>query len=363
MSSMRATRTPSAPRAAGPPARVVLVTGVARYLGARLAAALHADPGIKRVIGTDATPPAMSLGGADFVRAGIRGTEVGEIISSGDVDTVVHLNLVTEAPGGRGAVKETNVIGTMHLLAACQRARRLRRLVVRSSATVYGCSAGDPAVFAEDDQPVARPRSGYARDLVEVEEYVAGLARQRPDLAITMARFASFLGPSVDSPLTRYFESPVVPTVLGFDPRLQFIHEDDGVEALRRLTIEDHPGTYNVAGHGVMLLSQAVRQAGRTAVPLPQPALRAAGGLGRRFGMSADVPPDLLTLLRYGRVLDTRKLVTELSWQPRYGSSAAFADFVRARGLGHGGPLELFDQLAGGLDMTPRTGAGQAGGR
>jgi UDP-glucose 4-epimerase len=360
----RASGAPSRTRAAAPSARAVLVTGASRYLGARLVNALQSEPGIRRVIGVDTTAPTAPLGRAEFVRADIRDTTVGEIISSAEVDTVVHLNLVTAATGGRPAVKEINVIGTMQLLAACQRSARLRRLVVRSSAAVYGCSAGDPAVFGEDDQPVDPPRSGYARDVVEVEDYVRGLARRRPDLSVSTLRFASFLGPSVDSPLTRYFLSPLVPTVLGFDPRLQFVHEDDGVEVLRRMTTEDHPGTYNVAGDGVLLLSQAVRRAGRTAVPLPQPALRGAGGLGRRFGMSAAVPDDLLGLIRYGRVVDTSRLAADLAWRPKYGSAAAFADFVRARGRGPGRQLELFDQLTEGIHaVRAASRAGEAGGR
>lgn len=347
-----ATRTssaPSVPPAAGSPTRVVLVTGVSKYLGARLANVLRSEPGIRRVIGVDATPPSASLGEVEFVRADLRGAAVGEIISSAEVDTVVHLNLVTGATGGRPAMKEINVIGTMQLLAACQRSARLRRLVVRSSGTVYGCSAGDPAVFGEDDPPVEAPRSGYARDVAEVEEYVRGLVRRRPDVAVSTLRFASFLGPSVDSPLTRYFLSPLVPTVLGFDPRLQFVHEDDGVEVLRRMTVEEHPGTYNVAGDGVLLLSQAIRRAGRTVVPLPQAALRGAGGVGSRFGMSASVPDDLFGLIRYGRVLDTSRLAGELGWRPKFGSPDAFADFVRARGRGRGRQLEIFDQLAEGI--------------
>ena len=95
-----------------------------------------------------------------------------------------------------------------------------------------------------------------------------------------MLRFANFMGPGVDSPLTRYFTQPVLPTVLGFDPRLQFVHEDDAVEVLRRMAEEDHPGTFNVAGDGVLLLSQCARRAGRPSLPLPSPAVQLLGDHG-----------------------------------------------------------------------------------
>lgn len=330
-------------------ARVVLVTGVSRFLGARVANTLQADPGIERVIGVDTVPPATSLGRTEFVRVDIRTPGIAKLISAAAVDTVVHLNLVTTQIGPRAKMKELNVIGTMQLLAACQRSPHMRKLVVRSSAAVYGSSPMDPAVFAEHDEPIEAPSSGYAKDAVEVESYVRGLHRRRSGLTISMLRFANFLGPEVDSPLTRYLRMPVVPTVLGFDPRLQFVHVDDGIEALRRMTVEDHPGTFNAAGDGVLLLSQALRRAGRPTVPLPGPSMQVLGDVGRRFAGLSGFSPELLRWLTYGRVVDTSRLVGELDWRPKYTSEAAFADFVHAHDLGGGAPLAIFDRLTGAL--------------
>lgn len=330
-------------------ARVVLVTGVSRFLGARVANALQADPGIERVIGVDTVPPAASLGRTEFVRVDIRTPGIAKIIASAEVDTVVHLSLVTSPSVPRAKVKELNVIGTMQLLAACQRSPDMRKLVVRSSAAVYGSSPMDPAVFTERDEPVEAPTSGYAKDAVEVEGYVRGLRRRRSDLTVSVLRFANFLGPGVDSPLTRYLRLPVVPTVLGFDPRLQFVHEDDGVEVLRRMTVEDHPGFFNVAGDGVLLLSQALRRAGRPYLPVPSPSLSVLGDMGRRFAGMSGFSPELLRWLTYGRVIDTSALVRELAWRPKHSSVAAFADFVTAQGFGCGAPVQLFDRLAAAL--------------
>ncbi len=325
--------------------RVVLVTGVSRFLGARVADALQADPGIDRVIGVDTVPPERPLGRTEFVRIDIRTPSIAKIINAAEVDTVVHLNLVTMTSAARVKAKEANVIGTMQLLAACQRSSAMRKIVVRSSAAVYGSSGHDPAVFTEDDEPVSPPAYGYAKDAVEVEGYVRGLARRRSDLAVSILRFANFLGPSVDSPLSRYFHMPVVATVLGFDPRLQFIHEDDGVELLRRMAIENHPGTFNVAGDGVVLLSQALRRAGRPILRLPAPAVQTLGDLGRRTGGLKGFSPELLRWLTYGRVIDTDRLAAELAWRPKYSSEEAFADFADTQGLGQGLPMGLFDRL------------------
>jgi UDP-glucose 4-epimerase len=326
-------------------ARVVLVTGVSRFLGARVANTLQADPRIERVIGVDTVPPATSLGRTEFVHVDIRTPSIAKVISSAEVDTVIHLNLVTSPSVPRAKVKEFNVIGTMQLLAACQRSPDTRKLVVRSSAAVYGSSPMDPAVFAEDDEPVEVPTSGYAKDAVEVEGFVRGLCRRRSDLTVSVLRFANFLGPGVDSPLTRYLRMPIVPTVLGFDPRLQFVHEDDGVEVLRRMTVEDHPGTFNVAGDGVLLLSQALRRAGRSYLPLPSPSIAAVGDAGRRFAGLSGFSPELLRWLTYGRVLDTARLEAELSWSPKHTTEAAFADFVSAQLPSRSAPLRLIERL------------------
>jgi UDP-glucose 4-epimerase len=315
--------------------RVVLVTGVSRYLGARVARVLQADPDVERVIGVDVVPPPEDLGGTDFVRADIRNPVIAKVISSAEVDTVVHLAVVASplGAGGRSSMKEINVIGTMQLLAACQKSPSVQRLVVRSSAAVYGASPRDPALFSEDMEPRGLPRSGYAKDVFEVEGYVRGFGRRRPDVDVTLLRFANFLGPTVDNPFTRYFTMPVVPTVLGYDPRLQFLHEDDGREVLRRVVVEHHPGTFNVAGDGVLLLSQAARRAGRPTLPIPAPTTTVVGQMIRRAGL-VDVSPEQLGVLMHGRAVDTTRLKRELGCVPAHTTAQAFDAFLAARGTG-----------------------------
>ncbi|MDF5754924.1 NAD-dependent epimerase/dehydratase family protein [Spongiactinospora sp. TRM90649] len=342
--------------------RTVLVTGVAGHIGARVASVLAADPEISRVIGVDTVPPpspasdgGLALGGVplgrtEYVKVDLRSPDITQVIAAADIDTVVHVNLVSTPSGeaGRAQMKEHNVIGTMQLLGACQRSPLVRRVVVRSTTAVYGSSARDPAVFTEDADPPEPPSHGYAKDAVEIEGYVRGFARRRPDVAVTTLRFANFMGPGVDSPLTRYFSQPVLPTVFGFDPRLQFVHEDDGVEVLRRTAMEDHPGTFNVAGEGVLLLSQCVRRAGRPSVPVPSPAFGLLSEVARRVGL-VDFSPEQIRLMCHGRAVDTTRLPAELGWKPKFTTAAAFDDFLRSR------------HLTGGLGEWARTIARETG--
>ena len=314
--------------------RVVLVTGVSRHLGSHMARTLTGDPDVERVVGVDVAPPTGDIGGADFVRADIRNPTIGKVIATAGVDTVVHMGVIAtpRQAGGRTPMKEINVIGTMQLLAACQRAASVRTLVVRSSTAVYGADPADPAVFTEDMEPHHLPSSGWAKDCVEVESYVRGLARRRPDLVVTTLRLANVLGPSGSTMMAQYFSLPVVPTVLGHDARLQFLHEDDAVEVLRRACVEQHPGTFNVAGDGVVMLSQAIRRAGRIPVPVLPPLVGLVGQWVRARGF-ADFSPEQVRFLTHGRVVDTTRLRQDFGYAPRWTTQEALADFVDARRL------------------------------
>jgi UDP-glucose 4-epimerase len=357
-------------------ARTVLITGVSGYLGDEVAGVLRHEPEIARLIevaepdtvGDHGGPaqarqehpgddragqdrPADGDGPADpprdadelVVRIDARTAEIGDIINATGADTVVHLGVATtpRSAGGRASMKETNIIGAIQLLNACQRSPSVRKLVVRSSTAVYGTSPGDPAVFTEDVEP--RASHGYAKDILEIERYVRGLARRRPDITVSVLRFVNFLGRRVGSPLTRYFMLPVTPTVLGYDPRIQFVDITDAAEVIRRMVLEDHRGTFNVTGRGAMLISQCLRRAGRLPMPIPAQAFGTLADLGR--GLFPDVSPEQRDLLRFGRVVDGTKLETELGWTPRYTTQDAFTRFVADRGLTGSGAVGAIGRL------------------
>ncbi|WP_066066356.1 NAD-dependent epimerase/dehydratase family protein [Frankia sp. EI5c] len=330
--------------------RRVLVTGVSRPLGAQAALALAADPDIVDVVGVDTIAPAEDLGRTQFVRVDIRNPLIAKLISTAGIDTVLHLSVLATplGAGGRTAMKEINVIGTMQLLAACQKAPGVRKLVVKSTTSVYGSSPRDPALFTEDMEPRGFPGGGYAKDAVEVEGYVRGFGRRRPDIAVTVLRLANTLGPGVETPLARYLDLPVVPTVLGFDPRIQLLHTDDAMAVLMKATRETHAGTFNVAGDGVLLLSQAIRRAGRPPLPIPFPAIGSLGNLARRLRL-VDFSSEQLGFLAYGRAVDTTKLREVFGYIPRYSTVATFDSFVRDRDLRFTIDHELVSRVERGL--------------
>jgi UDP-glucose 4-epimerase len=246
---------------------VVLVTGVSRDIARRFARSVAEHPDVDRVVGVDVVPPRGDIEGVTFHRADIRNPVIAKVIAMEDVDTVT-----------------------------------------------------------EDMGPKRLPRSGYAKDVYEIEGYVRGFARRRPDVRVTMLRAANVIGRHVFSPLTSYFRLPVIPTVAGFDPRLQFLHEDDLVAALTHGVVTDVGGTFNIAGDGVLLLSQAVRRLRRPSVPLPGFALGAIGSVLRQ-AHAADFTPEQLGLLTYGRGVDTTRMRAELGFEPAYTTAEAFEDF------------------------------------
>lgn len=316
--------------------RTVLVTGVAGRFASRaarhLADLIESGPdgssGVSRVVGVDTVVPDADLGGVKFVRADIRTPVIGKVIAVEDVDTVVHLDVSPPARGrlGGSSNKELNVIGTMQLLAACQRASTVTKFILGSSTVFYGTSPRDPAMFTESMSARGGVRSGFPKDIVEVESYTRGFARRRPDVLITTLRAAQPLDPELESPLSNYLRSPVLPVVAGFDPRLQTVHVDDLLDVLAQAVQHDRPGTFNVAGDGVIMLSQAARRLGRPVVPLPS--VGYAGALNRIMRMAgSDIPPDLHRVLTYGRAVDTTALREIFGYEPKYTTHDVFEQF------------------------------------
>ena len=289
--------------------RVVLVTGVAGSLASivsRHLAELGEDAGIDRVVGLDLRPPEGDLGGVKFVRADIRTPVVAKVIAVEDVDTVLHLDVQPPRRGRAslsGAVKERNVIGTMQLLAACQRSSTVSKLVLGSSTAVYGASPRDPAMFRESTSARGGVRSGFPKDIVEVESYVRGFARRRPDTIITTLRAAHVLHPDVEGPLRNYLLNPVLPAALGYDPRLEFLHLEDALAVVATAVTQDRPGTFNVSGDGVLLLSQVARRLAK---------------------------PVVHRLLTYGRATDTTALREIFGHEPRHTTEDTFESFRAA---------------------------------
>lgn len=299
---------------------IVLVDGVAAEWGARVAAALVDRPEL-HVIGLDAARPDPDIKGLDFIQADLHNPALPDLIREERVDTVCHLTFA-EHNRPTEADFEQNVMATMKLLGACAEVG-VRKVVLKSSTMVYGAHPTNSAFLPEDHPLHGHKSYGYLRDLVEIEAFCNGLLRQAPQLQLTLLRFAHIVGPRMSTPMTRFLREEEALVLLGFDPMMQVIHENDVVGALVHAVVNDVPGVFNIAAEGLMPLWKLMGLAGKLAVPLAHPLAYASTALlGPRYA------PMELDYLRYPCVGDLRRMRTVFGYTPQYNAEETLREFA-----------------------------------
>ena len=217
--------------------RRVVITGIASHWGAELARRLERDPEIDYIAGIDSRPPPAELERTDFIEADIRSPVLSRLLprDRGRHRRPLRDPLVPRAgQAGPGPARHQRDRDA----AAAGRLRAHRRpcgtVVVRGSAAIYGCEgAGRRPSSPRTWRGRAPLRTRFQRDISELEDYFENFARRHPELACCMLRYQPEIGPGLDTPLVRYLSLPVVPTQLGFDPRLQLLHADDATGGAR----------------------------------------------------------------------------------------------------------------------------------
>jgi UDP-glucose 4-epimerase len=314
----------------------ILVTGVSSHWGGRLAQALEQDAAIEAIIGVSTEDPTREFERTEFVRVGTHHALLRRIVQAAEIDTVVDTRLVVDSiQASPRDAHESNVIGTMNVLAACGGPDSpVRKVVFKSSAHYYGCERDDPAFFTEQMQRPHAPRTRLESDIVEAESAVRGFAERNKRVTVTVLRFVNGVGVGLRTSHTRLLRLPAVPCILGFDPRYQFIHEDDIVGVLEHAVAHELPGVYNVAGDGVLVLSEIASLLGKPLAPVLPP--WGTGLAARGLGLAGlRVPEEVQQQLRYGRGLDNRKLKAA-GCVPRYTTREAvqkFAEELRVQAL------------------------------
>ena len=312
----------------------VVITGVGSHWGSELARALERDPGVSHLAGIDTVAPKADLGRTELLEADIRNPVISRILPPLEPDVLVHCGIVwyPEPDKPARALHDINVIGTLQLLAACEKCEGLRAVVARGSAAIYGSEGSAPGFFTEDMARRYPQKTRFQRDIGELEGYFENFSRRHPQVTCTMLRFQPEIGPGLDQPLARYLSLPVVPTQLGFDPRLQLLHEEDSIGALAAAVRNPVRGPVNVAPDGTISLTKILRLAGRPTVPVPhQIAGPVLSRLGRSLG-AADLYNDGILLLRYGRGCDNTRLKRDVGFEPRFDAEGAIRDFVAKTG-------------------------------
>lgn len=309
--------------------RRVLITGLGTFWGGRVALALESDPSVDVIIGLDTHEPQIELERTEFVRCDENYSILNRIVKATQVDTIVHTFLVVDSTMMRSrTMHEINVIGTMNLFAAAsQPGSAVREVVVKSSTHVYGSAQEDPVWFREETPRSHVPRTNLERNLESVEGYVRDFAEDNPHVNVTLLRFSNVLGPDLETPFSRALSLPMVPSVLGFDPRLQFVHEDDVIRALMFVLEQRLPGIYNVAGDGLLPWTEVAKICGKRTFPLPPVGTGLVTWPLARAGVT--LPDELMQLLRFGRGVDNAR-IKRAGFDYDYTSAGTVEAFVEA---------------------------------
>jgi len=321
------------------PKKVILVTGVNDYWGRNVVVQLLQNQASRNsqefhLIGVDAKPLKTEIKGLDFIQADVRNPLFIELLKSENVDTVCHL-VFSEAVRPTESNFDLNVMGTMKVLGACADAR-VRKVVLKSSMSVYGSAPTNPVYLSEEHPLQANQSYGYNRNLIEIESFCNGFTRQHPETLLTILRFSSIVGPESDTPMTRFLKEPLAPVLLGFDPLMQVIHEKDVIKALIHSIEHDVPGAFNIAAEGTLPLTRLMALAAK--IPIPVVHLCAYWGVGVASSVGLPVAqfwPIEPDLIRYSWVGATEKMSKIMNFTPVYTAEATLREFAAKQRLRH----------------------------
>jgi len=290
---------------------------------------------VSRIVAIDIKPPQTAQRKTRFYEVDFTQptaeARLSEIFAAERTDTLVHLAFLASPSHGIAVAHELESVGTRHVLVAARHSH-VRKVVMWSQTVLYGAQPSNPNFLTEKHPLRAPVTEPFYADKIEAEAEMARFAQKVPGAVVTVLRTAPILGPTIHNYVTRYLSRKVVPTMMGFDPLLQFIHEIDAIAAFTLAIDRDFPGIYNIVADGVLPLSTVVKLAGRLAVPIPHPLAHTIGAALWLAHMS-EAPPSFMHNLRFLCVADGAKAKEKMGFRPAYTTREAVLDFTSAQRL------------------------------
>jgi UDP-glucose 4-epimerase len=294
--------------------RSVCITGIAGNLGKQLARILHTET---RIIGIDRRPYREAPRDVEHHQIDIRRNKVEDVFRQARPEALIHLGIMHDPRMPRSEAHSFNVLGTHKILDICVR-QKVKKVVVLSSANAYGPRPDNSNFLPEETPLMATARSSAVADLVELDIYAQSFVWRHPEVETVILRPVHIVGPTVRNAPSNYLRLERPLTVMGFDPMVQLIHEEDACRALALALRPGARGVYNIVGPGEIPLSAAFRELGRHPLPVPGMLLRAL--VRRAFeARLVSFPPDELDHIQYLCAVDGSRAARELGWAPRYG--------------------------------------------
>jgi UDP-glucose 4-epimerase len=297
----------------------VLITGIAGGQGRLLARRLTEN---YEVCGVDRLEWEGAPRGVRVHVVDLRKKRFEDVIRTELPTAIVHMGFVRHFRTDPGLRHDVNVRGTKQLLDHCVN-HGVQKLVVVSSGYVYGAFPENP-YFMDEDHPLSASRSyPEIRDLVEVDTLASAFLWRYPHIRTCVLRPVNVLGYYVHSMIAQYLRERYVPTVMGFDPMLQFIHEEDVGEAIALALEHGLQGVFNLVGPGEVPLHVAIRECGGRAVPLPEPLMRPLFARLFRLGL-IPYPPGAIDYLKFPITLSGARFVEATRFRPLFGLEEIF---------------------------------------
>lgn len=313
--------------------RVVAVTGACTFLGSELLRRLEEDARYSKVLALDVRPPPVTGSKIEFVKLDLTQPtvdgELATLLERNRVDTFVHGAYLSHPTHAAEWAHELEDVGTMHVLNACAGVEP-RRFIMISTTLVYGAHPKNPNFLTEEHELRGHRSTHTGRfvnDKVRAEKQVQRFAAEHPNVQVCILRFAPILGPSISNMYTRFFARPVAPVMMGHDPLMQFVHEQDAAFALQKAVESNASGAFNIVGKGVLPYTTVLALLGRVPVPMPQIIARQVSKLLWATQLVGS-PPSFLDFLLYLCVADGAKARRELGFSPRLSIKRTILDFL-----------------------------------
>jgi UDP-glucose 4-epimerase len=309
-----------------------LITGGSGYIGSRLVQRLAELDDTERIVVADIRPPDGFRPKVHYERLDVRdAARARELMAAERPDAVVHLAFVLNPIHDEEAMYDIDVGGTQNVLRAASEAG-VGQVMVTSSATAYGAFPDNPVPIAEDWPVRGVPSFAYACHKTEADRLCQLWALEHPDRTMTIVRPCIVFGPNVDNYIVRLWTNQPFQADFGLDPQpIQFVHEDDVVDALERLLLGRHGGAFNLAGAGLMTSDECAELIGLRRRRIPLKLLWRLGEVMWRLRRS-ETPPGNLHFAIHPWVVSTDKLERTTGWSPRFTSRETFEITMRARG-------------------------------
>jgi UDP-glucose 4-epimerase len=293
--------------------RTVAITGIAGNLGRALARLLHTET---RIIGIDRRPLRDRPKDIEHHEVDIRKKKVEDVFRRGRPDALIHLGIMHDPRMPFPETHSFNVLGTQKVLELCVR-WGVKKVVVLSSANVYGPLPENSNFLPEETPLMAADRYSDVRDLVELDMYAQSFMWKHPEIETIVLRPVHIVGPTVRNAPSNYLRLARPLTALGFDPMLQLIHEEDVGRALAFALRPGVRGVFNVNGPGQVPLSAVHAELGRRPFAVPDFLLRPV--LRRLFDARlSSFPSEEIDHLMYLCMVDGSRWEREVGWRPHF---------------------------------------------